>query len=240
MPLAELQEHLPPTCRYTYDIRKIRSWSMAIGGLGGTGIISLVLFAVFQSAVALFGGLLFGLMPGLMLGYWLLPRFGPKPIWMVRRLWMPADEVAEGEVAEDMSFLAGGYRRTIVGIPHDSQNEKTPLNDEKLGNFEAPAQSMGRLGLDGPEEGGSVYFPVVHHATTFFEMLQQRVNKKRMSQVKSGVWPKVAIGSIGILALGTMGILFFMWIINSDAAHTPPAVEGASGWLAPVIGILRS
>lgn len=234
LPLAQLQQFLPTTCRYTYDINKNRTWATVFGGLIGIVVVSMAALPVFQNPIAIVVGLLFGLLPGIIGGFLYLSKFGPKPIWMVRRIWMPENEVAEGDVPPNMSIVRNNYRRAVVPFPHDSSNVMTPLNDGKEGTFEAPAQSMGRLGLHGPEEGANVYFPVVHHATTFFEMLQQRVNKKRMTQTKGGVWPKLAIGSIGLLALGTMGILFFMWVISSDR---PPE---AATWLSIVTKTLLS
>ena len=234
LPLEQLEAHLPTTCRYVFDIHRSRMWGAVFGALLGTGVITIAAAPVFSS-IAPVVGLLFGAAPGLFLGFIFLPRYGPKPIWIMRRVWadLKEAEVDPLSIQPDMVFQgAGQSRRTIVPVPHAFSEENTPLALQQQENYERPAQSMERLGFQGPDGNSATYYPIVHRATTFYEMLQQRVAKRRMSKVSMGTWPKVAIGSIALLALGTLGILFFVFTVSNDQPE-------ATSWLIDKIQTLR-
>ena len=191
LPLEELEGRLPVTCRYSFDVHKTRMSGGAVGAVLGWWIASLLFLPLYIQSVwyiALIAGFMFGPGPGSLVGWFLAPRYGPKPIWICRRVWEEADGDA---VADDnCTPVEDGWRRRLIPLSHSYLEERSPLATQDMANFEKPAQSMGRLGFEGPDGSEGVYFPVVHRATTLYEMLQQRVAKRRMSKVKMSGWQK--------------------------------------------------
>ena len=225
VPLAELSPYLPVTCRYSFDVNKTKLTGAIVGAVVGGGIASLLLLPLFYQSVwyiALIAGFMFGPGPGALAGWFIAPRYGPKPIWMVRRVW----EAIEGAEPADgyCNAPVDGWRRRLIPLPHSYLEERTPLATQDMANFEKPAESMARLGFQGPDGGEGFYYPVVHRGTTLYEMLQQRVAKRRMSKVKMSGWQKVQIGSTVGLALGAILLLIFLMLITTE--DRPPE-EGA-------------
>ena len=225
LPLSELFQHVGSNCRYTYDSEKVRPIGAALGGiavmLAGGGL----LLALVPLAMAAVLGLMFGAPLGAMAGWIIAPRYAPKPIWLVRRVWTqipPDDAPAVPTIGYDgqNTYLDGEWERTVVPLPH-TYLQGPDVWPHLMGRPEEPsAQSNELIGI---EDEGEAYKPIVHRATTLYRMLQQQVTKRRLSRKNLSGWQKVQIGSTLVLALSVLGILVFVLLITEEPAAAAAA-----------------
>jgi hypothetical protein len=231
LPLSELFEHVGASCRYTYDTEKTRPIGAAIGAVGATVLVGLLFLILLPIAMAAILGLMFGGPLGAMAGWTMAPKYAPKPIWLVRRVWAqipPDDALPVPTTGYDghNTYLDEKWERTVVPLPHTYL--QGPEVWPHLINVptEATAQSGHLIGMDVTDDT-QAYEPVVHRATTLFRMLQQQVTKRRLSRKNMSGWQKVQIGSCAALALGVLGLLLFVLLVTED----PPGATAATAHL---------
>ena len=220
LPLSELFEHVGASCRYTYDSEMVRPIGAAIGGIGVFLLVSLLLFALLPIAMAAVLGLMFGAPLGATAGWIIAPRYAPRPIWLVRRIWAqipPDDAPAIPTIGYNgqNTYLDGDWERAVLPLPH-TYLQGPPIWPHLKGRPDEPsAQSGEMLGI---EEDSDAYKPVVHRASTLFRMLQQQVTKRRLTRKNTSGWQKVQIGSCAVLALSVLGLLLFVLLVTEDPA----------------------
>ena len=227
LPLSELFQHVGASCRYTYDTEKARPIGAALGGVAAAFLVGLLFIAMLPIAMAVVLGLMFGAPLGATAGWVLAPRYAPKPIWLVRRVWAQIPPEAAPPVptvgydGRD-TYLDGDWERTVMPLPHTYLQGPTVWPHLQNVPMEPSAQSGHIIGLDGPSDTPT-YKPVVHRATTLYRMLQQQVTKRRLSRKNMSGWQKVQIGSCAVLAFGVLGLLLFVLLVTED-----PAVAAAA------------
>jgi hypothetical protein len=220
LPLSELFEHVGPSCRYTYDSDRTRPVGAACGGVAVAAVATLLLMVLLPISMAAILGLMFGAPLGAMTGWILAPRYAPKPIWMVRRVWaqIPPDDAPSistiGYDGKD-SYIDGVWERRIVPLPHTYLQGPEEWPHLQNVPMEPSAQSGEMIGID---DENDTYKPVVHRATTLYQMLQQQVTKRRLTRKNVSGWQKVQIGSCAVLALSVLGLLLFVLLVTEDPA----------------------
>ena len=222
LPLSELFAHLGASCRYTYEADKIRPFGAGFGAVAGGLVISLLFMALLPVAMAAVLGVMFGCPIGGMVGWVVSPRFAPKPLWMVRRIWTqippddrPAGPPTIGYDGKD-TYMDGEWERTAQPLPH-YQLMGPPVWPHLMNAMPEPTAQSGHLiGLS--DQPDATYKPVVERATTLHRVLQQMVTKRRLTRKDMSGWQKVQIGSCAALAFGVIGLLIFVTLITEEPA----------------------
>lgn len=186
-PVAELFENLPQACRYFPNAVTAKTY----GAVAGAILVAAILFGPTTWLLGPMGGLILGVFagmgPGALVGWMAGPLFGPKPFWIVRRLYIPAGEVGDEPLLNEEAHavtLEDGRIRCVSGAVHTHRMNE-PLTANRA----------------------------VYRATTLYDAIiadDERMDLKG----GMGTWQKIQIGSALVLAGSTAGILVLLLLLS--------------------------
>ena len=233
LPLADLMEHLPVTCRYTPNIRAVRYWGALVGLLLGVAAVSGAFYPLLSYYGAIMGFLL-GAGPGAVLGWVLSPRspVTPRPFWVVRRVWLLPEGGQTEPDAEDPALFAQfneGWRRYVMPVEFSFLNDGAYMSGDGADISQSHQLIRGTVDTSNGHKGQrQVFLPIVHRATSLFEALRMREYKALQKKILSG-WQKVQSASVAVLAGVALGALIFVVIVTSDMQKPEPTPSTEAG-----------
>lgn len=240
MPLSVLEAHASTSARYAYPTHRFRKVGLICGGFIGGLVVSGLLYPLL-SYMAPIIGMLLGVIPGALGGWYLAPRFAPRPIWCFRRIWDPPETVIAQAPPENVFRTADGHCRIVVPVPYSYLADVLPPMEKSSsgkGNGatasesdgQAAGQSLSRMGIPfGPSAQRPP--PVMRRARAMYEMLMQRTARKLARKRKMDTWHKMAIGSLVVLAVASVVMMIFLFIVATDIKVDTQNKEAAA-WLS--------
>jgi len=235
VPVADLMDHLPVTCRHTPNLRALHWWSAAAGTLLGILAVSGAFYPLLWYYGAIMGFLL-GAGPGFVIGWYLAPKmyWMPKPFWVVRRVWAQEGEDSELEDPNLFAQFNDKWRRYVIPCEFNFETDGAYVSGDGSGSDVSQSHALVsgvKQGGDGQGSNRAVFLPIVHRATSLYESLQMRVYKQLHKRSLTG-WQKVQIASVAVLAGVALGALIFIVIVTSDEKEpvAEPAAAAAS-WM---------
>jgi len=234
MPLSILKEHLPLSCRYTFEVANNRYLGMAVGGLiVFVGSFLALSFTPFSILLQVIGAILLapiGVLIGYLKGY---EFFMDSPVWMVRRLYKR--KLPEGKTVEDVEdylqleidydsfpIIESIEHTKLTGMPmamaSAERRESARVAILALKQQASNSNSGGATTLTKIEEANlaAAYSPRAFRASSLYEMLQARAVKTVMRS-KSNKSNKLRDFGMGAgTALIAIGILIFAMLIFGE------------------------
>ena len=209
---SELYANLPTSCRYSPNVASVRMWGGVIGGIIAAPFFFLFFFPVVGLVAAPMPALFLGGFIGFMGGWSIAPKYGPKPFWVMRRIYVPSAD-CEGddalEVATHYTDDCGhpGYRRFLIPWQHTHlMGEPDLAKPNGKGNGAAAGnESDANLAPNIPKAGQAP----VHLATHLWHIMNAEDEKADL-RGPMGTWEKLKLGGVMLLGFGTLGILIFL------------------------------
>ncbi len=182
LPKSELRVHMDPRSRFVPDT----FWPRIVAMLGATTAVALpAYFAYFSIILLPTGALIFtalvAILTGAPVGWWIGPKFGPKPIWICRRSFSEIDGEPDAMGVEVESYLHGHFRPSVMTeVYFEDENGKRQKD----------------------------LVPRVELATTLAVNLTAQDEKEELKNQARVNWDKIETGLIAVMAICSAGLLF--------------------------------
>jgi hypothetical protein len=232
VPRSELFRYLPSSCRYSPNMKMVRGYGAVVGAIVAAPTFFLVLFPFLGLVNAPLPAVIFGAMIGASLGFGVAPKVGPRPFWIVRRLWPPKDPEFYKQYNDETFFrVFDDTRRYLVPYERSSQSP-APQMPVGANGHASGQQNMDILttgdsktkgvltGATSPSVGPQA--TSVHRASTVWHLLHAEDEKSELRGPRT-TWEKIQTGTVMLLGFGTLGVLIFLILITSDPG--PAAVS---------------
>ncbi len=222
LPVRELYTHLPAECRWEPDYAMWRKLWAILGWF-------ILFFSAYTSLFILLQSPLHPIFPALVLslfglfGGWLSgAKLCPTPaFWTLRRVWkdgtptiLPLTHtMLKGEpVVDPVSQSNNGNNGSESKSESDSKEEDGEAIHPKIKDM----PSLNVAGFEAPPSG--VYVPRIYRATTLFEDLQMRTERRRMRRPRDK-FQAIALGAMALLTIGlVIGLIFVMAVTSNSAS----------------------
>lgn len=236
VPVSDLYANLPASCRYGPNMWNVRIWGAVIGACVGAPLMYGFFIPLLGVIMAPVPGVLMGAFIGSMVGWAVAPRYAPKPLWIVRRIEVPADPATNGRTARgrvrvheqpnpdgvqmgsaDAShFLAmeDGTRRYLIPWQHTHLQGEPDIAPSMNGHQAVAGLGNGSAGVaTAPPPDVRV-----HRATNLYHMLEATDERADLRPSGMSGWDKVKVGSMVAIAFGVLGVLILLFLITQNPA----------------------